>query len=737
MPDGQYVSGVSSDKSNRTELHQYASSSSHGLTGSVVPLDHSLYNTSVVTSAAAVSSPNCVYQVPISATDYTAYATTSIPAPAHSSLPASAQSSLPSLAHSSLPIAAHASLPAIAHSNATLHHAEQRYSPLNSVVPPNKHQVIYTSELDDRQNMHSFSASVNKLAGHSSAPQILQVADIKSPSTPPFSVQQDHQTPEQQLQQLQMIQQQQRYQQQQLFAISSLQHMDTSQEKLASYSKMVTSNGSFAAASGSEGGILIARSVDSRDVTDSFRESSALKEAEFYRHPSTSRARSSSVFSDADSVRGSLPCNESVPKKHFSSYEAVDRQSPSSIASESQYNLLQKVGVSFYNAKRPEESLDSSPSPNGVMKADDLRTHSASDKDNACGDLPLETTLQEGIDYSRTMSQDMSLTDDYRNRNRLKTYACSLCSFTCRKQVDLINHVGIHPDEKPFHCPQCDYKGAKYHHLRNHILTHSERSLLPCPQCDYKTYQRGALRVHMRRHSSEKRHGCPHCPYRTHFKGNLKLHLRVHTGEKPYQCTLCDFRCTQSGSLKIHMRGHSGEKPYACEMCDYRSKHKGNLVMHRRKHTGEKPYQCDKCGFKSSQRMCLTKHYKNAHREEAPPPPQNANRVRNNIIFPSALLSRTEDEDAISSNNITTENAVHSAFPPYPSGAILKQEDVTSHQQWDSSEQNSQGGNEESGRVSYDMEIKGEDGSILYRPMMRGDAIPSGAPHLAGLPDHN
>lgn len=178
---------------------------------------------------------------------------------------------------------------------------------------------------------------------------------------------------------------------------------------------------------------------------------------------------------------------------------------------------------------------------------------------------------------------------------------------------DLVSHVTIHPDEKPFHCKQCDYKGAKYHYLRNHLLTHSQRPLLSCTECEYKCYQNGALKVHMRRHSDEKRYACTTCHYRTHFMGNLKLHLRVHTGEKPYACSVCDFRCTQSGSLKIHMRGHSGEKPYGCDMCEYRSKHKGNLVMHRRKHTGDKPYQCDQCNYKAAQRMALTKHNKTVH----------------------------------------------------------------------------------------------------------------------------
>lgn len=270
-----------------------------------------------------------------------------------------------------------------------------------------------------------------------------------------------------------------------------------------------------------------------------------------------------------------------------------------------------KVGLMY--ASLTNRKFEGSPLNSGY--------ESGSSQNDALCHMPLETATPQTNDYMLSLAAGNdnprpakpNCQSDYSNRGRQKCYECSLCSFTSRKQIDLINHVAIHPDEKPFHCPHCDYKGSKFHYLRNHLLSHSEQPVHQCPQCDYKCVQRGSLKVHMRRHSDEKKYACTLCHYRSHFKGNLKLHIRVHTGEKPYACTECEFRCTQSGSLKIHMRGHSGEKPYACEMCDYRSKHKGNLVMHRRKHTGDKPYQCDRCNYKSSQKMALNKHIKSVH----------------------------------------------------------------------------------------------------------------------------
>ena len=287
------------------------------------------------------------------------------------------------------------------------------------------------------------------------------------------------------------------------------------------------------------------------------------------------------------------------------------------------HNLKNKKHVTASNFNVMEEGDSNEYSRDGSM----------------CPELPLETTLHEGDDYrtgeGSSYGQPLLQGPLDLNSSRNKAYNCSLCPFTCRKQIELTNHVGIHPDEKPFHCPHCDYKGAKYHYLRNHLLTHGSQKVHECPEpgCEYKSYQRGAIKVHMRKHSSEKRFGCPHCTYRTHFKGNLKLHLRVHSGEKPYACTECDFKCTQSGSLKIHMRGHSGEKPYACSACDYRTKHKGNLVMHQRKHTGDRPFRCNQCSFSTAQKMALTKHNKTVHGIE--PPQTNRDRYHHDRMYQS------------------------------------------------------------------------------------------------------
>ena len=408
--------------------------------------------------------------------------------------------------------------------------------------------------------------------------------------------------------------------------------------------------------------------------------------------PPTPDRRNSSV----DWEEGRNPMQSSIEKitqrGYVVKHEAMVGNSVNSPLADTDHT---KAGVINRNPIYKKIEPDVNPASNdnqldfSQVRSDDVRTNSpnynnndsenqfSNNQDNMYPNLPLETTFQEGQPFQdislgngdstttpvagNTKSSNRS-SNKYSNsnRSRSRTYTCSLCTFTCYKQIDLINHVSVHPDEKPFHCSQCDYKGAKYHYLRNHLLTHGDRKLLECTQCDYKSYMRGALNVHMKKHSDEKKFSCPDCSYRTHFKGNLKLHLRIHSGEKPYACTLCEFRCTQSGSLKIHMRGHSGEKPFSCTMCEYRTKHKGNLVMHMRKHTGDRPFHCEHCTYTTAQRMALVKHCSNVHGVVIPKsaipynaPQSSTNTTSNTRSFDEAIGAAIERTHTTASTKTT------------------------------------------------------------------------------------
>jgi len=498
-------------------------------------------------------------------------------------------------------------------------------SAANSLAAVSRHELNHHPLYAPHSQGNITSSDLTQLIGQSNLTQIAP-ANLSSKYTPPTQFllpqsqsQQQQSFQPQQLQHLQLLQQQQQQQQQQSQLqrdqlLSNLTSMSSNAD--SSHSKIYQKIGEPPSKKQHDSLDKVDRTIDhvikktlTQSTVNKFRNDSGL-------------SYSSMKLPDDTDGHGLEHERYSMPKDFVKIKQQPNERAPGFIFNNKDMNHFPLLNVNDENKKLdhmlyshvPARKFEGSPANSGY--------DSASSQNEMLGHMPLQIAHDPGDYNLNHMSssnngigsqQQRKQTGEYSSRSRQAKYDCSLCNFTCRKQIELINHVQIHPDEKPFHCPHCDYKGSKYHYLRNHLLTHSEYQVHQCPECDYRCVQRGSLKVHMRRHSEEKRFACTMCPYRSHFKGNLKLHIRIHTGEKPYACSECDFRCTQSGSLKIHMRGHTGEKPYACDMCDYRSKHKGNLVMHRRKHTGDKPFVCDRCDYKSSQKMALTKHIKTVH----------------------------------------------------------------------------------------------------------------------------
>ena len=75
-----------------------------------------------------------------------------------------------------------------------------------------------------------------------------------------------------------------------------------------------------------------------------------------------------------------------------------------------------------------------------------------------------------------------------------------------------------------------------------------------CNVCEKMFGSPSDLVKHMRVHTNEKPYECDVCEKRFSDSGNLKVHMRIHTNEKPYECDVCEKRFSQSGSLKVHMR---------------------------------------------------------------------------------------------------------------------------------------------------------------------------------------
>jgi len=180
-----------------------------------------------------------------------------------------------------------------------------------------------------------------------------------------------------------------------------------------------------------------------------------------------------------------------------------------------------------------------------------------------------------------------------KNRDRRKIYQCRECSFYSHRHGNLIRHMKIHTDERPYKCHLCDRTFRTNTLLRNHINTHTGVKPYKCTVdgCDMAFVTSGELTRHTR---------------------------YIHTHEKPFRCTLCDYASVEISKLRRHFRSHTGERPYPCTECGKAFADSFHLKRHRMSHTGEKPYECPECGQRFTQRGSVKMHIQQQHTKTAP-----------------------------------------------------------------------------------------------------------------------
>ncbi|XP_064618083.1 uncharacterized protein LOC135482157 [Liolophura sinensis] len=234
-------------------------------------------------------------------------------------------------------------------------------------------------------------------------------------------------------------------------------------------------------------------------------------------------------------------------------------------------------------------------------------------------------------------------------------YVCNTCRKIFNRRGNVIEHLKLHTNKKPFSCEICQKKFATKGELTKHSLCHFQDKPYLCDICGKQFPRLGSLRRHLFCHGAEtSRYVCDTCgmsfarsdAFKEHAdlhngadltcgvcgktlksQRGLRRHHQLHHGpssnetklvKKSFICSICNQGFAMKGTLKNHMVTHTN-KEYrnivnSCTICGASFYHKDSIKRHMVIHTDSRPYKCPQCGKAFRQKATLKTH-ENSHSE--------------------------------------------------------------------------------------------------------------------------
>ncbi|XP_048003769.1 PR domain zinc finger protein 5-like isoform X6 [Leguminivora glycinivorella] len=216
-------------------------------------------------------------------------------------------------------------------------------------------------------------------------------------------------------------------------------------------------------------------------------------------------------------------------------------------------------------------SSASDPAPTSVLRNFLLRGAGNSKTEN-------ESETSDSLKVKIEDSDDDSLANLVKKRDKFEVYGCKECQKTFDKKSALQKHIRSFHRKHTFNCPDC-----------------------PETFPTKRTLQTHAKKVHDKNTGVEKGMA----------KSRYAEFMKVTQGENPYACRLCDFACAERGPLLSHIRSKH-LRQMACPICDQYFPDQKLLDAHKTQPHHAK-YSCTTCNLNFTKKELLTKHNKWHH----------------------------------------------------------------------------------------------------------------------------